>query len=66
MIYVYTAYTETHTNIYIYIYIILTLGLYGLFSSRTPMEHRAHPLGWAHPNLETTALDHRVGVGSHE
>jgi hypothetical protein len=44
-------------------YIISALGLCGLFSSRTPMEHHAHPLGCAHPTLETTDVDnHRPSL----
>jgi hypothetical protein len=41
---------------YQYMQIILMLGLRGLFSSRTPTKHHAHPLGCTHPTLETTAL----------
>jgi hypothetical protein len=35
------TYIETHTNIYIYI--ISALGIRGLPSFRTPMEHHTHP-----------------------
>jgi hypothetical protein len=41
-------------------YIILALGLRGLFSSCTFMEHHAHRLGCAHTTLETTAVDSRM------
>jgi hypothetical protein len=44
-------------------YIISALGLSGLFSSRNPMEHHEHPLGCAHPTLETTGLDKHSAIG---
>lgn len=37
-------------------YIKSTLGLRGLYSSRTPLEHDAQPLACGHPTLEITAL----------
>jgi hypothetical protein len=45
-----------YRNICYYMYIISALGLRGLLSSRTPMEHHAHPLVCAHTILETTVL----------
>jgi hypothetical protein len=39
-------------------YIILALDLHGLFSSRTPKEQHANPLGFTHPSLETTVLSY--------
>jgi hypothetical protein len=47
-----------YKHILIY-YIKSALGLLGLFSSRTPMEHHAHPIACARPSLETTGLTYR-------
>lgn len=47
------TYTETHTNKHI----IQVLGVRGLFSSRTPVEHQVHP------SFETTAV-YRLSYGS--
>jgi hypothetical protein len=41
-------------------YIISALSLHGLSSFRTPMEHHTHPLGWAHPTLQNTALENCI------
>jgi hypothetical protein len=46
-------------------YIILALGQRGLFSCRTPMEHHAHTLGCAHPNLESTEVGYQA-LTSHQ
>jgi hypothetical protein len=43
-------------------YIISALGLHGLSSSLTPMEHHAHPLGCTHLTLETTGIVHEKPV----
>jgi hypothetical protein len=37
-------------------YIISALDLRRLYSSRTPREHHAQPIGCAHPTLETTDI----------